>query len=213
MTFPALCGGGAWLRHTFVLRQAGVNVEVEREEVLARLAESHRAAVRALGFGASALALAEQVHGASVARVDNGGVTVARADGLVCATPGCVLGIHVADCCAVFLVDPVRRAIGLIHSGRRGSELGIVSRAIAAMEREFGTPARDLIVQLSPCIRPPLYEVDFAAMICRDAHEAGVPSSQIHDTGLCTGSDLDRFYSYRVERGRTGRLLALLGIL
>ena len=189
-----------------------MDVEADREEVLARLAERHRAAVRALGFGASALALAEQVHGATVARVDKGGVTVARADGLVCATPGCVLGIHVADCCAVFLVDPVRRAVGLIHSGRRGSELGIVSRAIASMEREFGTAAGDLIVQLSPCIRPPLYEVDFAAMICRDARERRGSVGPKSTIRIVHRLGPDRFYSYRVERGRTGRMLALLGI-
>jgi copper oxidase (laccase) domain-containing protein len=213
MVFPGLLGLGEWLRHRFVLRQPGIDVGVgDREEGLRRLGGCHAAAVEGLGFAGSALAMGEQVHGGEVARVDGGGVMVAGVDGLVSAAAGCVLGVRVADCCAVFLVDPVRRAIGLVHSGRRGTELGIVGRALAVMGGEFGSRAEDLVVQLSPCIRPPKFEVDFAAEIRREAAAAGVAAERIHDTGLCTGSDLSRFYSYRVERGRTGRMLALLGV-
>jgi hypothetical protein len=79
------------------------------------------------------------------------------------------------------------------------------------MQQHFGTDPADLHVQLSPCIRPPAYEIDFAAQIRQQAQDAGVPAAQIHDTGLCTSLDLHRFYSYRMEKGRTGRMLALLG--
>ena len=41
--------------------------------------------------------------------------------------------------------------------------------------------------------------------------EAGIPSGQIVSSGECTGAHVDRFYSYRVEKGNTGRMLALLG--
>jgi copper oxidase (laccase) domain-containing protein len=67
-------------------------------------------------------------------------------------------------------------------------------------------------MQVGPCIRPPLFEVDIASMIVRDAIAAGVPASQIHDCGTCTGAEISRYYSYRVEQGKTGRLLALLGL-
>ena len=65
-------------------------------------------------------------------------------------------------------------------------------------------------MQLSPCIRPPHYEVDFAAEIIRQARAAGV--EQVHDSGRCTASDPARYYSYRAEKGRTGRMLALLAL-
>ena len=39
----------------------------------------------------------------------------------------------------------------------------------------------------------------------------GVPASQVADSGICTGAEVDRYYSYRIEKGRTGRMLALLG--
>jgi len=65
-------------------------------------------------------------------------------------------------------------------------------------------------VQLSPCIRPPHYEVDFAAEIVRQCRASGVKT--IHDSGVCTACDLKRYYSYRAEKGKTGRMLALLGL-
>jgi hypothetical protein len=36
---------------------------------------------------------------------------------------------------------------------------------------------------------------------------------QIHDAGACTACDIDRYYSYRAEKGKTGRMLALLGLV
>jgi copper oxidase (laccase) domain-containing protein len=80
------------------------------------------------------------------------------------------------------------------------------------MAETYGTAPADLIMQVGPCIRPPLFEVDIASMIVRDAIAAGVPASQIHDCGTCTGAEISRYYSYRVEQGKTGRLLALLGL-
>ena len=79
------------------------------------------------------------------------------------------------------------------------------------MQREFGTQPSDLIVQLSPCIRPPAYEIDFAADIRAQALAAGVHASNLHDSLQCTAADPARFYSYRREKGRTGRMLALMG--
>ena len=78
------------------------------------------------------------------------------------------------------------------------------------MRQEFGIESGDLTAQLSPCIRPPHYEIDFAADIVRQCHDAGV--QEIFDSGVCTACDLERYYSYRAEKGRTGRMLALLSL-
>ena len=138
-------------------------------------------------------------------------VPVLGVDGLITADPRVCLGIYVADCCAVYLVEPERRVIALLHSGRKGSELGITAAAIERMRDEFGCDPAKMIVQLSPCIRPPHYEIDFAALIRRDCAAAGV--RQIFDCGTCTGANVDRYYSYRVEKGKTGRMLALLALI
>src|SRR5207237_9498428 len=121
-----------------------------------------------------------------------------------------LLGIYVADCCAVYLVDPKRRAIGLVHSGRKGTALNIVGATVQKMATEFDTNPEDLVAQLSPCIRPPQYEVDFAGEIVRDLKRSGVRS--VFDSGENTAVDLEKFYSYRMEKGRTGRMLALLAL-
>jgi copper oxidase (laccase) domain-containing protein len=134
----------------------------------------------------------------------------AEADALVTRDPNVLLGILVADCCAVFLVDPRRNAIGLAHSGKKGTELNVVGAAVKKMAAEFGSDPADLVAQLSPCIRPPDYEVDFASEIVRELERAGV--RRVFDSGENTAKDLERFYSYRMEEGRTGRMLALLAL-
>ncbi len=131
-------------------------------------------------------------------------------DGIITNQRGIALGIYVADCCAVYIVDPKTPATGLVHSGRKGTELGVATNAIREMIDRFGSHPGDMIVQLSPCIRPPHYEVDFAAEIIRQCRALGV--SEIHDSGICTASEPDRYYSYRAEKGKTGRMLAVIGI-
>ncbi len=205
---PGLC-------HAFLLRQPGVAVAVGRERALAELEPYHREGICALGADPGRLALGEQVHGGEVAEVVTPtGFTmpIAGADGLLTTRPGILLGVYVADCCAVYLADKRARAVALVHSGKKGSEAGIAVTAIEKMA-EAGVPPQDIVVQLSPCIRPPAYEVDFPAAIRHDCRSAGVPEAQVFDDGECTASDLEKFYSYRVENGKTGRMLALLGIL
>jgi polyphenol oxidase len=206
--FPALDSLETVL-HGFVLRIAGLDVRTDRQAALARLEAFHEQARR--GFGARVSRLAQQVHGNSVAivTVDSPPIT-AQVDALVTRDPQVLLGIHVADCCAVFLVDPRQHVIGLAHSGRKGTELNVVGATVRKMGAEFGTDPAELVAQLSPCIRPPLYEVDFASQIVRDLRRSGV--NQIFDSGENTATDLKKFYSYRMEKGRTGRMLALLAL-
>jgi copper oxidase (laccase) domain-containing protein len=206
--FPALDSLETVL-HGFILRVPGLDVRTDREAALARLDAFHNNVRR--GFGSRVSRLAQQVHGNSVAivTIDSPPVS-AKVDALVTRDPRVFLGIHVADCCAVFLVDPKQRVIGLAHSGKKGTELNVVGVTVSTMAAEFGTDPADLVAQLSPCIRPPHYEVDFAAQIVRDLRRSGV--RQIFDSGENTATDLEKFYSYRMERGRTGRMLALLAL-
>jgi len=195
------------LRAAFIRRIPGVDVRTDRAAALARLETPHRLAAEAGGFSFDHRATAEQVHGAGIAVVEQPGF-FAGVDGLITQARGIVLGIYVADCAAVYLADRRTGAIGLVHSGKKGTEAGIVPAAIEAMGREFGVRPEDLVVAVSPCIRPPHYEIDFAAEIVRSAEAAGV--REVHDPGICTADDPERYYSYRREKGQTGRMLALL---
>ena len=205
----------AFVQHGFVGRVAGIDVAHDKAEALRRLDGVHREARRSLGIGELPFITAEQVHGREVAVIDapvpQRDQRFDGCDGLVTNQPGLVLAIYVADCGAVFLVDRVRRAIGLVHSGKKGTELGIVGNAIDLMEERFGSAPEDLIVQLGPCIRPPHYEIDFASDVISQCRDRGV--TDVHDSGVCTACDLDRYYSYRAEKSRTGRMVALLALL
>ena len=210
--FPALTELPG-VRHGFVGRVSGIDVATDRAQALTRLDGAHRTLRASLGLANDSFATGEQVHGAEVAVIDqpfSGERCFDGADGLITNQVGVSLGIYVADCSAIFLVDPARRCLGLVHSGRKGTELAIVERAIEAMAEQFGSLPHDLVVQLSPCIRPPHYEVDFAAEIARQVRAAGV--KRVHDSGRCTACDLSHYYSYRAEKARTGRMLALLAL-
>jgi copper oxidase (laccase) domain-containing protein len=202
------------VRHGFTSRVPGIEMSHDKTEALARLDRVHREILTRHGLGSAPFITAQQVHGDRVAVVD-GAVAEDKCfencDGLITNQRGVCLGIYVADCCAVYLVDQVRGAIGLVHSGKKGTELGVVSNAIKSMAEHFASRASDLVVQLSPCIRPPHYEIDFAAEIVRQCRSLGVTS--VHDSGMCTACDLGRYYSYRAEKGRTGRMLAFLALI
>jgi polyphenol oxidase len=210
--FPALSARPEII-HGFTLRVPGIEVSHDKAEALKRLDGVHRQIRAEHSLGAAPFVTAQQVHGDEIAvagRQISADKCFANCDGLITDRSGICLGIYVADCCAVYLFDPVRHAIGLVHSGKKGTERGIVSRAIEKMATQFGSRASDLIVQLSPCIRPPHYEIDFAAEIVRQCRDCGVAS--VHDSGVCTACDLQRYYSYRAEKGRTGRMLAFLAL-
>ena len=211
--FPALTATSV-CRHAFIERVRGIDVSHDKTEALKRLDVVHREARLEIGMADWPLLTAQQIHGDKIATVDQ---PVARdkefagCDGLITNQKRIALGIHVADCCAIYIVDPKMPAIGLVHSGKKGTERAIVPKAIQQMREHFGSDPAELIVQLSPCIRPPHYEIDFAAKIIEQCRAAG--AKNIHDPGVCTACDIDRYYSYRAEKGKTGRMLALLGLV
>jgi len=224
--FPAL-NAIKICRHFFAQRIPCIDLSDDKDEVLERLDAAHREIRDATGVGEWPLFTVKQVHGIKIAVIDEVGLALradrgrrrapslqgcefAACDGIITNQPGVALGIYVADCCGVYIVDPTTPAIGLVHSGRKGTEFGVVTDAIRQMIERFGSNPADIIVQLSPCIRPPCYEVDFASEIIRQCRALGV--QQIHDCGICTACDLGRYYSYRAEKGKTGRMLAVLAL-
>lgn len=213
-TFPALSGVDG-LIHGFTLRHPDIDVKTDREIAIARLEQHFCDCLSDLGIAREHVATGEQVHGKNVEVVEGddlpGRPHFPATDGLITNVPGQFLGIFVADCGAVFVADPVRKACAALHSGKNGTALGIAPEAIRLMGERFGSDPADLIVQLAPCIRPPAYEIDFGARILRDCVDAGVPEERVIDCGTCTSSDLDRYYSYRIEKGKTGRLFAVIG--
>jgi copper oxidase (laccase) domain-containing protein len=79
------------------------------------------------------------------------------------------------------------------------------------MKAAFGTTPDDCLAVISPSIGPCHYEMDLWAGIEAQLRAAGV--RDIHNPRGCTACHLDRFYSYRAEKGQTGRHLAKIGIV
>ncbi len=204
------------VRAGWVGRMPDLSITGERDEAMCQLRPFHEAAITNFAGNAAKWWRAEQVHGNAVAVVPgspqiiapDGLPVVPGVDGLITCEPGVVLAIYVADCGAIWLADRKTGAIGLLHSGKKGTESNILQQALDMMAARFGTRPGDVTAVLGPCIRPPDYEVDFAAGIGRQAARAGL--GNFIDCGLNTASDPARFYSYRKELGKTGRMMGLI---
>ena len=194
LRFPELSRRG--LPHFFTLRQAS---SPQSGDLADRL--------KSEGLPVAMVA-AEQIHGAGVVKVGqtDAGKVIPQADALITGEADLSLVVRVADCGPVWLHCAKTGVIGLVHSGRKGTELGIVPATVQAMRKEFGAEPAGMLAVLGPCIRPPHYDVDFVSEILRQLRQVGV--GEIVDSGLCTACDSARFYSYRKEQGKTGRHFA-----
>ncbi len=204
------------VRAGWIERVPDLPISGDRDEAMNLLRPFHETAVRNFSPEPARWWRAEQVHGNSVALVPasreitapDGLPVIPGVDGLITGKPGNLLCIYVADCGAIWLADRTTGAIGLLHSGKKGTESNIFRNALDQMAACFGTRPEDVTAVLGPCIRPPDYDVDFAATIGSQAASAGV--GNFIDCGLNTASDLSRYYSYRKELGKTGRMMALI---
>ncbi len=174
LIFPALEETGL-VTHCFSLRPGGVstgiyasmNLSFSRGDQEERVRENYRRLARAAGFSCMDLVCSDQTHTANVRVVTEAdrGKGFSRpkdyrdVDGLVTNVPGLVLATFYADCVPLFLVDPVHRAIGLSHSGWKGTVGKIGKRTLEAMHREYGTEPGDVIAAIGPSICQDCYEV------------------------------------------------------
>ena len=166
--------------------------------------------VIAQGFSPDSYASAEQPHGNTITVPGKGARRVPHADALATCETGLPLVVRCADCAAVYVVDRQTPAIALIHSGKKGTLGNIVGHTVFRMQMEFDTHPHDCLAFIGPSIGPCHYELDIWSGIERQLHDAGV--REIHNPRVCTACHLDRYFSYRAEKGKTGRMFALLAL-
>jgi polyphenol oxidase len=186
---------------------ASLNLGLWTDDDAERVARN-RERVRA-EVGAQRLAQGRQVHGTRVV-VDAQGIE--EADGQVISDPGVAAIVLVADCLPVALAGPER--VGVVHAGWRGLAAGVLEAGVEA------TGA--VCAAIGPGIGPCCYEVgddvravfgtgertlDLKAIARARLEAAGV--GEVHDCGLCTACDAERFFSHRRDRGVTGRQAGL----
>jgi copper oxidase (laccase) domain-containing protein len=182
-----------FITHAFTLRTTD---DTRTDDFEAHVAES-------LGF--TGFARAEQPHGNAVAVVDQPGSTPA-VDALITRQRNLPLMIRCADCAPVFIVDRRTPAIALVHSGKKGTLTNVVGNAVSTLPGR----AEDCLAFIGPSIGPCHYEMDIWSGIEKQLRDAGVP--EIHNPRVCTACHLDRYFSYRAEKGNTGRMFAVLSL-
>jgi YfiH family protein len=193
----------------------------------------------AAGVPDGAVATAGQVHGSNVVLVDRPG-HYPDCDGLVTATPGLFLGVSIADCVPVLLYlqgsERNPSVVAAVHSGWRGSREGIARRAVELMIERFGADPAGIQAYIGPSAGGCCYEVgpEVAGHFPRETlvmtaggkakldlqaynrdllAGAGVPQTQILVSGSCTIHEEDTFHSHRRDGERSGRMLAVIGLM
>ncbi|MBW1989451.1 MAG: peptidoglycan editing factor PgeF [Deltaproteobacteria bacterium] len=240
--FPALHGLSGFA-HGIFGRRGGVSAgPYESLNLGERVGDDPRAVAENRARAAAALggpvAFARQVHETGVLRVDGAPAGAAwecqgEADALVTDRRGVFLAVLLADCQGILLADPVRRAVGAVHSGWRGSVANIAAKAVEAMAREYGCRPGDLAACVSPSLGPCCAQFvnyrdeipetlwtyrreenrfDFWAMTTDQLSAAGLSRENIHLAGVCTKCRSGEFFSFRAARP-TGRFAAAIGMV
>ena len=164
-----------FIKHCFTTRMGGVsegifstlNLSFTRGDDENAVMENYRRLAGEIGCDIGDFVCTDQTHTTNVIRVgkyDRGnGVTRPKpytdVDGLVTNEPGVVLSTFYADCVPLYFVDPVNKAIGLSHSGWRGTVHRMGQATLEKMAAEFGTKPEDVIAAIGPSICQDCYEV------------------------------------------------------
>ena len=195
-----------------------------------------------LNIGSNELFFVKQVHGDRIFVLDDpqksaDQVEQEEADALITHLTGKPIAVLTADCVPVILYDPAKHVAGVIHAGRKGTQMSIVSKTISMLSMTYGSRPQDMVMALGPAIGGCCYEVedscivpfrenyqgweDFVTVNSRsrfmldllkanamDGVRAGISKENIHRSGECTSCNNDRWFSYRKE-GTTGRIVSL----
>ncbi len=251
LAYPLLEKTGV-VRHGFSTRLGGVstghcatmNISTTRGDDPAAVEENRRRIAKAIGVRAENMTYTNQTHTTNVAVVEakDRGKRFMETDGMVTNVPEICLVTFYADCVPLFFVDPVHRAIGLSHSGWRGT-VGKMGKVTVERMREETDPAQ-VVAAIGPSICQDCYEVSedviekfrenfdkalWPELFYEKADgkyqlnlwranqavlaEAGVPRENIAVTNLCTHCNPDILFSHRSTGTARGNLSAFLALI
>ena len=174
LVFPKLEETGV-VEHLFTTRTGGVsngiystmNLSFSRGDDLECVRENYRRIGEVLGTDPEHMVASKQTHTTNihlVTKADAGnGITRPSVyddiDGLATDIPGIALVTFYADCVPLYFVDPVHRAIGLAHSGWRGTVAGMGACMVRYMQEHFNSRPEELVAAIGPSICVDCYEV------------------------------------------------------
>ena len=186
-----------------------------------------------LEIGLSDLAFAGQIHSANVSLVGRGG-TYKDCDGLITNVRRKFLCISIADCVPILIYDPAAEVVAAVHAGWRGTVSGIVGAAVQRMVDEYGGSPGAMTAYIGPSAGVCCYEVgeevagrfdqafvnrvdgktflDLKAQNRKQMILSGIHPDRIEVSPHCTISEGHLFHSYRREREKSGRMMAVIGM-
>lgn len=216
LTFPMLSETGI-VEHLFTTRTGGtsegifasMNLSFQRGDDPDKVLANYDRIAKVLGITAEDMVLSQQTHTTNIRPVtaEDAGKGIVRPldyeniDGLITNTPGIALVTSFADCVPLYFVDPVRRAIGLAHSGWRGTVGRMGACMVKAMEERFGSRPDDIYAAVGPSICQDCYEVskevadEFVELFAGEEEIW----REITESGYCGGTSGK--YRYVVEPG------------
>ncbi len=168
-----------FLLHAFLTRRggvstdcfAGLNFSSREGDKPDSVADNWRLLADAFRLDPSRFVLMRQIHGDRIVVVEGGNrenlpdgsflpVEAYACDALVTNRQGLAIGVKTADCAPLFLVDPVKRVVGVVHAGWRGTALNISGQTVDAFLAHFSSRPGDILAVIGPAIGPCCYEVD-----------------------------------------------------
>lgn len=244
------------VKHCFTTRLGGVsegvcaslNLSFSRGDDPEAVMENYRRVAQSFDASVENFVCTDQTHTTNVLRVgkEQKGYGVTRekpytdVDGLITNEPGVILSTFYADCVPLYFVDPVHRAIGLSHSGWRGTVGRMGQKTLEAMAKAYGTKPEDVYAAIGPAICQECYEIseDVAMHFYEEfpRHgdeilinkgngkyqldlwktneivllEAGIKPEHLAVTNICTCCNADVLFSHRASQGKRGNLAAFL---
>lgn len=168
----------SWLNSGFSTRLGGVsdgvcgsmNFAYNQYDNPQNVYKNYQLFCDAAGIDINKIITTKQVHSNTVVKLDSGhtfrsvnepGCDFPSVDGVITNIPGVTLFAFSADCSLIQIVDPVNKAIGLCHSGWRGTANRISSNAISMMQENYGSNPSDLLVTIGPSICQECFEVEW----------------------------------------------------
>ncbi len=248
----------SFIKHAFSTRLGGVSKNEFKSLNLGFLCgddekcveENYKIFCESLGFNLNLLVRTQQIHEIAIKKVSMNDITgkdfnkrvFENTDGLITNEPGIVLMTSHADCPAAFMLDPIKKIVGLAHAGWRGTVKKIASNLLEAFITNYGSSKEDVICALGPSIAKCCFEVsqsllpEFEKLGIENSYtlkskndgkinidllevnrkilmQAGLLSKNIFKSDVCTMCNHDLLFSHRFTNGRRGSNVAIISIL
>lgn len=245
-TGPACSAQGFTTRHEGVSRTPynSLNLGTNTLDQLHSVEGNRSLLARAFGINHEALVTVRQVHGSDILVIDEPNEDYSHflsleSDAIITNQPELMIGVCVADCAPILLIDPHKRVIAAVHAGWQGTAAKIVSKTVAGMSSVFGCEPSSIQAAIGPCIGSCCYEVDTPVKQAFKQNEvpwdsfteptetgkwrlnlasanqdllvsAGIPASSIQVSDMCVSCQRELFFSYRRDGGDTGRQMGFI---